>query len=63
MSQTFPLIKLIFSFGVIFAFLIWQWFSVRRDIAKRKERERAETGAPSPEPPGHAEGQHQLDER
>lgn len=63
MSQTFAMIEMIASFGVIFGFLIWQWLSVNRDIAKRKERERAEAGSASPEAPGHAEGQHQLDER
>lgn len=59
----FGLIEATFVFGLAIAFYIWQMRSLKRDVAARKAREareaeRSETGAP-----GHAEGQHGLDDR
>lgn len=54
--ESFPLVKLIFTFGVIMAVLIWQWFSINRTIRERQERERREAEAGPSGPAGHPEG-------
>ena len=59
----FGLIEAIFVFGLAIAFYVWQRYELNRDNRLYEERKRREAESASATPPGHAEGQHGLDDR
>lgn len=63
MAANFGWIEILFTASVALGFGLYQLWSVNREIArdreaKRRAHEEAESGAP-----GHAVGEHELDDR
>lgn len=62
-AEYFGLIEAGFVFGLAIAFYVWQRHTLRRDTREYEERIRREAREKSEGAPGHAEGQHRLDDR
>lgn len=63
MAENFGWIEIVVFAGIALGFGFWQLISINREIARDKAAKQA---AAKPEPdsaasPGHAEGQHHLD--
>lgn len=67
MAENFGWIEIVVFAGIALGFGFWQLISINREIARDKAaKEAAKQAATKPEPdsaasPGHAEGQHHLD--
>ena len=67
MAKNFGWIEIVAFAGIALGFGFWQLISINREIARDKAaKEAAKQAATNPEPdsatsPGHAEGQHHLD--
>jgi hypothetical protein len=67
MNQNFGWIEIVVFAGIALGFGVWQLISINLEIARDKAaKQAAKQAATKPEPdsttsPGHAEGQHHLD--
>ena len=63
MGQNFGWIEIVVFAGIALGFGFWQLISINREIARDKAGKQAATkpASDSPTSPGHAEGQHHLD--
>jgi len=57
------MIEIVFFYAVALGFGIYQIWSVNREIKKDKAAKTATDERPSGTGPGHAEGEHELDDR
>lgn len=57
----YSIVEMVFSGTIILGFAIWQLVSINREIARDKAKKSPET--PLPKSPGHAVGEHRLDDR
>ncbi len=60
LSENFGWIEILFTALVAFGFGSWQYWSVSREIERDKQAKR---DADSAGGPGHAVGEHELDDR
>jgi hypothetical protein len=63
MGQNFGWIEIVVFAGIALGFGFWQLISINREIARDKAAKQAATkpASDSTTSPGHAEGQHHLD--
>ena len=63
MGQNFGWIEIVVFAGIALGFGFWQLISINREIARDKAAKQAATNpaSDSTTSPGHAEGQHHLD--
>ncbi len=59
--ENFGWIEIAFTYSVVLGLALWQLWSVNREIKRDKEKKREEEDSAAR--PGHAVGEHPLDDR
>lgn len=62
-SETIVLIEIVFGAAVAFGFGFYQLWSVNRDMERDKAGAKKGSATGTRPGPGHAEGEHELDDR